>query len=134
MYIPVYVVVQPYNNVCCINAVCCVLAVCRIPAVCHIAAVCCILTVCCILVVCCIAAVCRIAAVRMSYCSCMPYSSYMFQFTQCPTQYVQGMGMKGNYQFFDVFGLDPELLAMVPQPAIALLLLFPITENVSLHM
>ena len=39
--------------------------------------------------------------------------------------------MKGNYQFFDVFGLDPELLAMVPQPAIALLLLFPITENVS---
>lgn len=46
-------------------------------------------------------------------------------------QYVINMGMKGSYQFHDVFGLDPELLAMIPQPVLAVLLLFPITDNVS---
>ena len=38
--------------------------------------------------------------------------------------------MKMSYQFHDVFGLDSELLAMVPQPCIALLLLYPINEKV----
>ena len=37
-----------------------------------------------------------------------------------------------EYQFHDVFGLDRDLLAMVPQPCIALLLLFPINEKVHL--
>ena len=46
-------------------------------------------------------------------------------------QYVINMGMTGSYQFHDVFGLDPELLAMIPQPVLAVLLLFPITDNVS---
>ena len=38
--------------------------------------------------------------------------------------------MEIQYQFHDVFGLDPDLLAMIPQPCIALLLLFPINEKV----
>ncbi len=38
-----------------------------------------------------------------------------------------------SYQFHDVFGLDPDLLCMLPQPCIALLLLFPINKNVSTH-
>ena len=32
----------------------------------------------------------------------------------------------------DVFGLDDELLAMIPQPVSALLLLFPINNKVSI--
>ena len=45
-------------------------------------------------------------------------------------QYVTNLGMDTKYQFHDVFGLDPDLLAMLPQPCIALLLLFPINEKV----
>lgn len=45
-------------------------------------------------------------------------------------QYVFNLGMETNYQFHDVFGLDPDLLGMVPQPCVALLLLFPINEKV----
>jgi len=38
--------------------------------------------------------------------------------------------MKLDYQFVDVFGMDPDLLAMVPQPCRAMLLLFPINDKV----
>ena len=37
-----------------------------------------------------------------------------------------------KFQFCDVFGLDPDLLMMVPQPCIALLLLFPINDKVAI--
>ena len=39
--------------------------------------------------------------------------------------------MSKDYEFTDVYGLDPDLLAMVPKPVLAVMLLFPITENVS---
>ncbi|XP_065828922.1 ubiquitin carboxyl-terminal hydrolase isozyme L3-like isoform X2 [Oscarella lobularis] len=48
-------------------------------------------------------------------------------------KFVFGMGMKPSWQFHDVFGLDPDLLAMIPQPACALMLLFPVNEKHRQH-
>ena len=38
--------------------------------------------------------------------------------------------MSKKWQFVDVLALDPELLCMIPQPACALVLLFPCSEKV----
>lgn len=35
-----------------------------------------------------------------------------------------------KWSYCDVYGIDPDLLAMIPRPVIALLLLFPITQAV----
>lgn len=43
---------------------------------------------------------------------------------------VHKLGLSSNFSFHDVFGIeDPELLAFNTRPAIALLLVFPISET-----
>ncbi|KAM3935623.1 ubiquitin carboxyl-terminal hydrolase isozyme L3 [Leptodactylus fuscus] len=43
--------------------------------------------------------------------------------------FLKQLGVGCSWQFVDVYGLDPELLGLVPQPVCALLLLFPVTEK-----
>ena len=46
-------------------------------------------------------------------------------------KYIKNLGVKNeDYEFVEVIGFDDDLLAFVPQPVSAVLLLFPITEEV----
>ncbi|XP_043942748.1 ubiquitin carboxyl-terminal hydrolase isozyme L4-like [Protopterus annectens] len=45
-------------------------------------------------------------------------------------QFLKQLGVCPSWQFGDVYGMDPELLDMVPKPVCAVLLLFPVTEKV----
>ncbi|KAK7153996.1 hypothetical protein R3I94_007378 [Phoxinus phoxinus] len=44
-------------------------------------------------------------------------------------QFLRQLGLVPTWQFGDVYGLEPEVLSLVPRPVCALLLLFPITEK-----
>ncbi len=43
--------------------------------------------------------------------------------------YLRELGLSSGYAICDVFGTDPDLLMMVPQPVLGLILLFPIKEG-----
>jgi ubiquitin carboxyl-terminal hydrolase L3 len=45
------------------------------------------------------------------------------------SEFVHGLGVSHGWAYTDVWGLDSDMLSMIPQPVLAVLLLFPITEN-----
>ena len=47
-------------------------------------------------------------------------------------QFLHKMGMPTLWAMTDVYGLDDMLLDMLPQPVVALMLLFPINDKVKL--
>lgn len=44
-------------------------------------------------------------------------------------QFLKQLGLHPNWQFVDVYGMESELLSIIPRPVCAVLLLFPITEK-----
>lgn len=45
---------------------------------------------------------------------------------------LQKLGVPSKIQIVDVYSLDPEMLPFVPQPVLALIMLFPCNEKVSI--
>jgi ubiquitin carboxyl-terminal hydrolase L3 len=43
------------------------------------------------------------------------------------------VGVSDSYHLVDVYGLDPDMLAFLPKPVVAFILLFPCGENYDKH-
>jgi len=52
---------------------------------------------------------------------------------QAMNDFAYNLGLDSQWAYTDVYGLDPELLSFLPRPVIALLLLFPVSENYERH-
>ena len=46
-------------------------------------------------------------------------------------QFLTSVGVSSKWRINDVYGLDSELLATLPSPALAVLLLFPLNNKVT---
>ena len=46
------------------------------------------------------------------------------------TSFARKVGLPEPWQFVDIFGLDPEMLGMIPGPVAAVVVLFPCTERI----
>jgi hypothetical protein len=48
-------------------------------------------------------------------------------------QFLSNVGVSDKWKMTDVYGLDDDLLATVPRPVLALLLLFPLNDKVYMN-
>ncbi|KAI5701530.1 hypothetical protein M8J76_000551 [Diaphorina citri] len=48
-------------------------------------------------------------------------------------QFLVALGVPSKWQIVDVYGTDPDMLAIVPQPVLALIMLFPCTDKYEEH-